>query len=59
MYVVRSSRTSQTKETKTIIRNIKREIDSGTPWKEAIKEAYTIEDSIQREKAIKSIIDYI
>lgn len=59
MYMVRSSRTSQTPETKEIIRRAKKQIDNGTPWKEALKEAKEIEDSIQREKAIKAIIDYI
>ena len=59
MYRVRSARTSQTEETKAIIRRAKKNIDAGMDWKEAIKEAKAIEDSIQREKAIKAIIDYI
>lgn len=59
MYRVRSGRTSQTKETKEIIRKAKANIDAGMDWKEAIKPAHAIEDTIQREKAIKSIIEYI
>ena len=59
MYRVRSARTSQTKETKEIIRKAKANIDAGMDWREAIKPANEIKDTIQRNKAIKSIIDYI
>ena len=59
MYRVRSPRSSQTEETKAIIRIAKKNIDSGMDWKEAIKPAQAIEDSIQRNKATKAIIDYI
>lgn len=59
MYMTRCPRTSQTAETKSIIRKIKRAIDNGAEWREAIAEVETIKDSIQREKARKAIIDYI
>lgn len=59
MYRVKSPRSSQSKETKAIIKTAKKNIDNGMNWKEAIKPAHAIEDSIQREKAIKAIIDYI
>ena len=57
--MAKASKTSQTPETKAIIARAKRQIDNGIPWKEAIKEAHEIKDTIQREKAIKAIIDYI
>jgi hypothetical protein len=59
MYRVRSARSTQTQETKEIIRRAKKNIDAGMDWREAIKEANAIEDTIQREKATKAIIDYI
>jgi peptidoglycan hydrolase CwlO-like protein len=59
MYMVKCSRSNQDKETKSIIRKAKKNIDSGMDWREAIKEAESITDSIQRAKAIKSIIDYL
>lgn len=56
---VRSPRSSQATETKKIIRNIKKSIDNGVDWKEAIKEAENIKDTVQRQKAIKAIVEYI
>ena len=56
----RCSRTQQTKETKAIIAKAKRDIDNGKNYKDVLNEVREmITDSIQREKAIKSIIDYI
>ena len=57
--VKKCSRTYQTEETKKIIRAAKRMIDNGINWKEAIATIEVIDDSIQKEKARKSIIDYI
>lgn len=56
---MRCSRTCQSAETKAIIRQVKKAINNGTPWKEAIKETDKITDSIQREKARTSIINYV
>ena len=57
---IRCSRTQQTKETKAIIAKAKRDIDNGKNYKDVLNEVREmITDSIQREKAIKSIIDYI
>ena len=56
----RCSRTQQSNETKAIIRKAKKDIDNGRDYKEVLKEAVsTIDDSIQRQKASKSIVDYI
>ena len=56
----RCSRTQQTEETKTIIRKAKKDIDNGRNYKEVLAEVEeAITDSIQRQKAIKSIVDYI
>ena len=56
----RCSRTQQTKETKAIIAKAKRNIDNGKNYKDILNEVREmITDSIQREKAIKSIVDYI
>lgn len=56
----RCSRTQQTEETKTIIRKAKKDIDNGRNYKEVLAEVEeTITDSIQKQKAIKSIVDYI
>ena len=56
----RCSRTQQTKETKAIIAKAKRDIDNGKNYKDVLDDVMEkIADSIQREKAIKSIIDYI
>lgn len=55
----RCSRTQQDDETKRIIQKAKRNIDAGMDWREAIKEAESITDTIQRNKAMKSIIDYV
>lgn len=55
----RCTRSSQDNETKAIIRRAKRNIDNGMDWREAIKEANSIADSIQRAKAQKAIIEYI
>ena len=57
---IRCSRTQQTKETKAIIAKAKKDIDNGKNYKDVLDEIREmITDSIQREKAIKSIIDYI
>ena len=56
----RCSRTQQTEETKKIIRKAKKDIDKGRHYKDVLYEVREmITDSIQREKAIKSIVDYI
>lgn len=56
----RCSRTQQTKETKSIIQKAKKDIDNGRNYKEVLVEIEeSITDSIQRSKAIKSIVDYI
>lgn len=56
----RCSRTQQTEETKAIIRKDKKDIDNGRNYKEVLAEVEeVITDSIQRQKAIKSIVDYI
>ena len=56
----RCSRTQQASETKAIIRKAKKDIDNGRNYKEVLAEVEeTITDSIQRQKAIKSIVDYI
>ena len=59
MYVTRCPRTRQNDSTKKLIRTIKHQINTGMDWKEAIKPVDDIKDTIQREKARKSIIDYI
>lgn len=59
MYMVRCSRSSQTSETKAIIKSAKKNIDNGMNWKDAIKQAEAITDTVQREKAIKAIIEYV
>lgn len=57
---LRCSRTQQTEETKKIIRKAKKDIDNGRNYKEVLAEVEEIiTDSIQRQKAIKSIVDYI
>ena len=57
---MKCSRTQQTEETKTIIRKAKKDIDNGRNYKEVLEEVNeSITDSIQRNKAVKSIIDYI
>lgn len=54
------SRSHQSNETKAIIRKAKRELDKGRNYKEVLAEVEeAITDSIQRRKAIKSIVDYI
>lgn len=54
------TRSQQSNETKAIIRKAKREIDNGRNYKEVLSEVEeVITDSIQRQKAIKSIVDYI
>ena len=58
MYAVRSSRSSMDDETKKIVRIAKKQIDSGINWRVAIQAVETIEDTVQREKARKSIIEY-
>lgn len=56
----RASRTQQTTETKAIIRKAKKDIDNGKDYKEVLIEVENkIKDTIQRNKAIKSIVDYI
>ncbi|MBO5920995.1 MAG: hypothetical protein J6Q48_01240 [Bacteroidaceae bacterium] len=58
--MVRSSRSQQTKETKAVIAKAKRDIDNGRNYKEVFAEVNEkITDSLQRSKAIKSIIDYM
>ena len=55
-----SSRTQQAPETKIIIKKAKKNIDNGRNYKEVLAEVEeAITDSIQRQKAIKSIVDYI
>jgi hypothetical protein len=54
------SRSHQSNETKAIIRKAKRDIDSGRNYKEVLAEVEEmIPDSVQRRKAVKSIVDYI
>ena len=56
----RCSRSQQSNETKIIIRKAKKEIDNGRNYKEVLKEIEEkITDRIQKQKAIKSIVDYI
>ena len=58
--MVRSSRSQQTKETKAVIAKAKRDIDNGRNYKEVFAEVNEkITDSLQRSKAIQSIIDYM
>lgn len=55
-----ASRTQQSKETKNIIAKAKREIKKGRNWREVCSEVEEmIPDSIQRQKARKSIIDWL
>lgn len=57
---MKASRTQQSEETKKIIKKAKTRIDKGENWKTVIDDLKSqITDSIQREKAVKSIIDYI
>ena len=57
---MRASRSQMTKETKSIIAKAKREIDKGRDYKEVLNEVkQSIDDNLQRSKAIKSIVDYL
>lgn len=68
MTAVRSARTSQTAETKAIIRKAKQDIDNGKGWAEVLEEIEQEDakkdlrnrmDGVQMAKIIKSIIEYV
>lgn len=67
MTAVRSARSSQTIETKAIIRQAKKDIDNGRDWKDVLEEIEQADakkdlrdrmDGVQMAKIRKSIIDY-
>ena len=57
---MRATRSQMSKETKNIIAKAKRDIDNGRDYREVLKEVEeSIQDNLQRNKAIKSVVDYI